>query len=294
MNYADFEKAWTKRRGAASTTKAMFNSALVMRKNAANGDFEFLRKEVKYEKDPVTHHWKKLPVVEKHWATVTPESIVTFHYTDGTGDNQAKNLVNKLAGISLYSNSSRFAMYEHKLRVSVRWRSGEPPVTYPFGPGFKFDINNRKVLWCPDDVKKVTNKEASKPIIKYVQDVMKVMEVMNRIGAFDADPKAPKESWYNRRKKLDTANVFDMTEDTMALLAEYAYIEAKAITNKVSTYNGTWVKNAQGQDHYVRIDRSEAECAALYWTKLKKNAAERLRAYLKTTHGGYDVVKVNE
>lgn len=253
--------------------------ALMLRED---GVFEYCGST--WVQDADTKKAKRIANPRRLFATLDQNDVLTWVKEDASykGD---RNLFEQMTGFgSATSNTSKYAAYENKIRFQAR------DIDVPLVKGLAINVKTRTVVASTPDVKRTTNKEASKPIIKYVQAVMKVMDVLHRIG--ELEEVTTHQDWRKRKVALNDARVTDMTEETMALLAQSAYTEAEAITGGPAKYtyitDQTLPLNQYGNYPTKRIDYPEHVWKAEHYKKVRANASKRLRTYLKEYHGGYD------
>lgn len=220
--------------------------------------------------------------IYKPFATITENNICTFLADIGAGDHQGKNLVRKVAGFGAVWSSSKYRMYEHRLRFFTRM--GE---SVPFTTGLAVDTKANKVERFAVDIKLKTDRTKSKPVYEFADKVVRMMELLIRIDGFTATD--PSSHWRERYRALSNAKSLTMEDEKIVEVAELAYKEAAARAGVVPYKY--WVYN-NGQGHYVYPP--EAEVKAQHAEKVLRLARRRLHAELKSRNNCYfkEVVSV--
>jgi hypothetical protein len=284
MAYALYES-----RQKGKDFKPWKNGNIHIKYNHTNGHILFYRLTYTWENQKGKYN----RVVQEAtlFASLSPTSDLRFEVDTAPNDNQAKNFATAIIGAGyVYSDVTKYKLSSHKVRLDLRLISREPKTELPFGKGLVINTNTFTVVAIPALTEKTTDKEAAKPIIKYTREVLKVMDVLHRVGTFTEDKS---KMWTERKKALDNCNVADMTEESMALLAEQAYTAAKSKTSEVDRFDFVLDENGNRQDDkkrgwgYLQAEIPEHIRAKRQYERIRKNAGVVLREYLKGKHDAY-------
>jgi len=211
---------------------------------------------------------------DRVYATISPDSVMTL--MRDVADQGVYNLFNKLIACAYlecdnntYSRTAKYRILKRGSKASVtKW-------DVPAVKGLQINLATGTIVTAPADMKKVTDRKAAAPIYKRVDEVVKLMTVLRRMGDInDVDLKG----WgnYTALMKVDKS----MDDANIVALAEAAYRKAK------STTSGT----PEAFDGATRTWVPSVEQAANFEKRLIANARRHLTRVLKEEHGGFALV----
>jgi hypothetical protein len=274
--YDDLAKLYVRR--AKGREYKVLGNGWELHNDVTTGQFTIGARYYTWERGANGNYVRKQTDFEPY-LTINQDSVVTVVKRDLKNDNAFHNMLRKYFMLRVCSMTSKYGSYEHPVRMGV-YKFPSNGNDYPFHTGLQFKVTlNRRIVIVSvkQDVVRKTDRAAAKPVYEYANKVLGVMDVLHRLGSFEGDKKL---SWDERRRALSNVEVFDMSEEAMALFAEAAYREADVVTQNVrSSY---WDPKTQ-----LRIDIPAAEVKATYYANLRKNAKRKLHALLKARHGGF-------
>ena len=251
-------------------------------RKTTTGQFELYRETYNWVLDPVTKRYNKPTISEHKFATISADNTITFEANLQNNDNQAKNLIEKLTGLWVWSDTSRFAKHNNALRIG-KSKNG----SYPMVAGTKFSFNTREFVHTLPDQVKVADKDQAKEISKFVTNTLRVMDVMARVGAFPALEHT--QRWQLKKTVFNNIEVRELTEDVMALLAEHAYMKATFVTEKPYVHDTKWDyktgRSVSIPEDVLTALRNEAE--EKYKKNFRANARKHLTEFLREQTGAY-------
>lgn len=187
-------------------------------------------------------------------------------------------LFSEIAGFGVASScTSTYGSYA----CSIRFLShvAKVPFNVPLTARLALDTGKDVVLYSVPDVKKVVNKAAAKPAYEYVKRIMKVYDVLLRVGSF---AEGSRNMRWADRSKLDNVTALLMEDEHMADLAEAAYRQA---VSRTSTSSMVWDDGTRG---YVSSPSAEVRVAK----QVRANAAKYLREKFKKQTNCFDSVTI--
>lgn len=234
--------------------------------------------------------WRRVQLTPDDFATVENTengTILTLVMDVGAFSVAEKFFLGEQLGGNVYSDSGNFARHTHKVRLSLRQSSSEPKKTYPVSAGLKVNLDTRTVVSHAPDTFAVVNKAASKPINDYTRKVIKVMETMYKLGAFEGH----KRDWYADKEALQSIDPTDLSDDKLGTVADAIYRYAQRVTSMPAeveydsaVVNGQWMSR--------KIVRTDAQRKTVFLERLRRNARKHLAHLLREHNGGYERVEV--
>jgi len=147
-------------------------------------------------------------------AVITPDDILTLLIETSYRSPTINNRLTEILGCAVYSDTSGHRNKESAVRISKRyfhdnkfagvtdWNDDPANGNIPYKPGIQFQMDDTgcpvKVLNPPEDRIRRVKRDLIPVVSKQTAQMRKLMNVMSRLGSFDAFAKGKAERNYSR------------------------------------------------------------------------------------------------